>query len=513
MFHLVIFDEQALTHFEVDLEQRLILQAIDPRQAAGEIASLVQDDHGCVDHVLMRSDRRRQGWPCERRLIADIAALKLIRTPVRRFGEIPLLEALPQNRLRIGAFHEAAVNDWKASHPAAFLGIEFLGQVVSIPIKPSEAILPALVTDRLNAWSDAFFGAEKNYVEAGAGPEALAAFNVHLVTQAKEYWDEFVGPLTKCLEDDFGLPISAPLTFATQGVLDALPIHAAWREQHGVRRHLIEDRVVRFAPGLTALSLLRDRTMAQQLRGTASRSLAAFVAPVWSGMCTREDLASARDIEWPRVSTLAWSNLRGPFVGEKATAQAFLALMNEAASAPAMTDLLLSTHAFFDPVTPENSALLFAGESGQKTMVRVADLLALKPACGLDHVAMPACRSAQSGLTNAPDESIGLVAAMIQAGAASVMSCLYSVADDTAADLVPEFFERRLATGKDIAEVLRDTIMYRLNSTKRPEPHSSAVRLSISVASSTNMAKPSAVSARSDHQMVDWASFKPICFG
>lgn len=94
---------------------------------------------------------------------------------------------------------------------------------------------------------------------------------------------------------------------------------------------------------------------------------------------------------------------------------------------------------------------------------------------------------------------------MIQAGAASVLSCLYSVTDDVAAELVPKFFAQRLATGKDIAEVVRDTVIARTASAEHSQPRVSAIRLSIS-------APPSATTYPA-RCLAEWAAFKPICSG
>lgn len=112
----------------------------------------------------------------------------------------------------------------RRDHPIAFVSLRNLG------------------TPRLEAWSEAFFKAETRYIERGAGAAAFIEFDAELGTQTRQYWDEFIGPLTRQLEDAFGIPHSAPLTFATQGALDALPVHAAWRDENGARRHLIEDR-------------------------------------------------------------------------------------------------------------------------------------------------------------------------------------------------------------------------------------------------------------------------------
>lgn len=376
--------------------------------------------------------------------------------------------------------------------------------------------LPELTSNLISEWVEDLFAAEHRYISNDADIfRSGEHFNTVLHDQTRQYWDLLMGPITRHLSENLGLESAEPLTIAIQGSLDALPLHAAKYEIDGKVRYLIEDRVIRFAPGLTALNLMRRRYITSQSDKNI-KSIAAFIAPVWKNITPQEDLNAAREIEWPLIQTLDWQDIQGPYIGESASLERFLSIMSRAVEAPVASDILLSTHAYFDKTSPDNSGFFLIGDDGERTILSVNDLLGLKPAMGLRHVAMPACQSAQSSLNTAADESIGLVGAMIQAGAASITSCLYPVSDKSAAMMMPAIFKEYIDNGCDNAEAMRAVVLKCLSGVEKTESSRRALRLSLPVDSSHQVSQETGSNTPEDIttlRLLDWAAFKPVCYG
>lgn len=108
-------------------------------------------------------------------------------------------------------------------------------------------------------------------------------------------------------------------------------------------------------------------------------------------------------------------------------------------------------HAVFDDQDPLASHLVLADDE-RLTMEQVLAL----PLAGTRLVALSACETAVHETTRLPDETVGLTAGFLQAGAAGVLATLWPVDDLAAALLVRRFYRNLLVHGRDPAAALAE---------------------------------------------------------
>ncbi|MDM0001204.1 CHAT domain-containing protein [Variovorax sp. J22P240] len=354
-------------------------------------------------------------------------------------------------------------------------------------------MMPRLKTDTLDQWLQRFVRCESDLFEESSLTQAerLERFEAVLLNLGQEFWTEFLGPVCAFAEAELKLRGDWPLTVVTQGVLDALPLHVAWRSDRGPRVFAIQERVLRFSPGLTALQLLatyRDRRAAR-----GPMDLAAFVNPTG-------DLGAAATREWPAVAALPWSKPPRALIGPgAATRHAFEAVARELSAGSGPNALHFAMHGHFDARYPEGSGLVFkfAEELQDASMLTVADVLALPRLQGLDFVCLSACQSGVADVNHSPDEFIGLASAFVQVGAGSVLASLYPVLDFSVPDFIAGIYERMLTSDEapDLARAFRATVSGVISDN---------VKEGVDARSSDG-----AHSLRP--RLFDWAAFRPIC--
>jgi CHAT domain len=175
-----------------------------------------------------------------------------------------------------------------------------------------------------------------------------------LAAMSKSLWRDVVGPIWDLLDKELRLPSDAPVTFVTQGVMDYMPLHIAGREIEGCWRFAIEDRVIRFAPSLTALQLMKSK---RRRHVRHEFKVAAFFDPVG-------DLPGSRTTELTAMIQKLGPGALKTWVGEDADRPALLDLL-EKWDGSGFTDLHLSTHGMAVRDDPEESWIVLAKRGGR----------------------------------------------------------------------------------------------------------------------------------------------------
>ncbi|MBR9911733.1 MAG: CHAT domain-containing protein [Gammaproteobacteria bacterium] len=356
-------------------------------------------------------------------------------------------------------------------------------------------LLPSLTSAQLAKLVQDFRSAETNLLADSVEQRDAAngEFEAALLRTSEALWQGFIDPVLNCIAAIPGAAPGAAITLVSQGGLDALPLHIASRLVDGRRRYLIEDRVIRFAPGLPALDIMQRR---RQQRLAKPARLAAFINPTG-------DLDGAAKWEWPAIEQLDWPLAPSAWVGpDNATLEAFTDFTAAQAQAPGFTHLHLAMHGVFNSEHPEASGLVFAFDQhgNPAELATVKGIFSLPYMPELEFVCLSTCHSSLSDIDHSSDEFIGLVSAFIHAGAGSLLATLYPILDATAPAVIAGIYRRLLerqtaANSYDIAEALRDTVLEDLLDCAAPSEEE----------------RQSDSSGRQSFSLIDWAAFKPVC--
>ena len=234
-----------------------------------------------------------------------------------------------------------------------------------------------------------------------------------------QLWDRLMAPLVGHLQQN---NLSQAILIPT-GYLSYLPLHAAWTPDTTKptgRRYACDDIQFTYAPN--ALSLNATRTAAEK---TTDDTLLAISEP-YSETASGLPNASAEIVN--AITTFKKEN-RNILQAEDATRTAVLEQL------PHKNIAHFACHGFADLATPLNSGLLMAND--EKLSLR--DLLDLK----LQNLRLAILSACETGIpgTKLPDEVISLPTGLLQAGAAGVVSSLWSVADLSTMLLISRFYD------------------------------------------------------------------------
>ena len=210
------------------------------------------------------------------------------------------------------------------------------------------------------------------------------------------------------------------------GQLGSVPLHAASYEVNGQTSCFLDEFDVSYAPNARSLGGAR-RSLA---RGPVEPRLAGVGNPLPT---------TAPSLEWAEFELEGISEMFGsavrPLYGNAAT---------KAALEPAIRDatyLHLACHGYFNVVSPPDSALLLANDE-ELTLQELLYKRVKVPAARL--AVLSACQSAISAFGGLPDEYIGLLVGLLQAGIPGVVGTLWSVDDHKTALLMVKFYELHL---------------------------------------------------------------------
>jgi CHAT domain-containing protein len=236
----------------------------------------------------------------------------------------------------------------------------------------------------------------------------------------QQVWDRAIGSLV----DYFKSNNFQRVTLIPTGYLGFLPLHASWTTDYvhsSDRRYACDDIQFTYAPN--ALSLQAARTVAQRV---PANTLLAINEPLPSKgrPLPNAGLEIAKAIsKFPGKGN--WKLLQH----EEAFHQAILDTL------PTCNVAHFSCHGYADLQSPLNSGLQIA----YNQFLRLRDFLDLNLK-GLRLAILSACETGISG-AELPDEAVSLPTGLLQAGAAGVVSSLWSVSDLSTMLLISRFYE------------------------------------------------------------------------
>lgn len=236
-----------------------------------------------------------------------------------------------------------------------------------------------------------------------------------------QLWDQVMAPLVDHLHQQHHYQHA---TLIPTGYLSFLPLHAAWTEDSSLptcRRYACDKIQFTYAPN--ALSLKAARTVAEQ---TPAAKLLAINEPL---PVSASHLPSSSFETAKAVSTFPGQGNFKIWQHEAATAAAVLDAL------PDYSIVHFSCHGAANFRTPLDSGLLMA----HNETLTLRDLLDRKFQ-GLRLAILSACETGIPG-TDLPDEVVSLPTGLLQAGAAGVVSSLWSVADLSTMVLLSRFYD------------------------------------------------------------------------
>ncbi len=249
--------------------------------------------------------------------------------------------------------------------------------------------------------------------------------------------------------------------------LHQLPLHLARFDTNDGPRYLVEERCLRFRPGLSIFEdadFDRNAVLSTDRTGEAEVDQDALVISDSSGNL----FWSENEAESVAKSIPGKVNL---LKGEEATPEAVRRSLKEA------TLLHCSCHALFDPALPWNSALLLA--SGEKTgdtsrgttglsagtpenprnrnryrMVPLSEIFPKMECRRAELVVLSACESGrvQSGVE--ADEFVGLAGGFLGIGARTVIASVWPVDDRTTTVLMSSFYRNLFEENLSVSRAL-----------------------------------------------------------
>jgi CHAT domain-containing protein len=258
-------------------------------------------------------------------------------------------------------------------------------------------------------WLGAYFTFKRN------GNEQTLFDGIDDVTH--RLWDALVRHLHESLQ---GLGVKRIL-FMPHGDSALVPLHAAWREVEGVRRYFIDDYRITYTPSMVTLANARRRS---------SHGAGALVAGV-STYQTMNPLPNTR-AEADSIASLLGTN----------------ALLDDAATVNAIregvqdkTHVHLSCHGGFGWGDDAFSSVLVLTND---ELLPLSQIIAHFDLSAAHLVVLSACETGIIDVRNIPDEFVGLATGFMQAGAAAVVSSLWSVDDRSTALLMERMYKLML---------------------------------------------------------------------
>jgi tetratricopeptide (TPR) repeat protein len=257
----------------------------------------------------------------------------------------------------------------------------------------------------------------------------IAALAGNARTLLRDLFERLVAPLAATLA---GFP---DLIVVPHGPLHYLPFQAL----HDGRAFLLERHAISYLPGA---SLLR------------------YIAPTRSTEHVRLALGYSSGGQLPHAA--AEARAVAAILGGQAYVEEQATLERLRATIGACDVVHLATHGDFRPDNPLFSGLALA--DGWLTALEMFDLR-----LNASLVTLSACQTGRS-LVGGGDELLGLMRALLYAGAASLLLSLWTVEDRSTAELMGHVY-RRLASGRSKRAALREAQLCLLNETSAPYAH------------------------------------------
>ncbi|WP_069472616.1 CHAT domain-containing protein [Candidatus Marithrix sp. Canyon 246] len=243
----------------------------------------------------------------------------------------------------------------------------------------------------------------------------------------EEKWLKFLEEITQWLWSSImepvieALPKDAYCTFIPTGLLNLLPLHAAWKVDETKptgKYYALDALTIAYVPN--ARSLYAAQQIAAQI---SPDNLLAIQEPL---PVSANRLPNTK----PEVKTVISHFPQHEVLKEKkATRAAIIEAL------PNYNVLHFSGHGFANLENPAQSGLVMANNEA----LTVADLLKLRLK-GIRLVTLSACETGLAGL-DLPDEVVNLPTGLLQAGVAGVAASLWTVADLSTMMLISYFYD------------------------------------------------------------------------
>ena len=268
--------------------------------------------------------------------------------------------------------------------------------------------------EHLKVWFEAYDGWQK----------ALHDMSLDY-SQAEEKWFDAIESITGSLWKDVIGPVYGALKplkpeqvfLIPAGLLSLLPLHAAWRKEGGKRQYLQDSLPVSYVPSARALF---------HARRTARAASAEKLLAIDESRPVKASPLRNSNAEVSAISSL-FKN-RQILEHEKATRSAALQAL------PGAQVVHFSCHGGANWSNPEQSGLLMANNE----ILTVKDLFELHLE-GARLATLSACETGVPGI-KLPDEVVSLPAAFIRAGFAGAIGSLWTVSDESTAQLMTSFY-------------------------------------------------------------------------
>lgn len=218
-----------------------------------------------------------------------------------------------------------------------------------------------------------------------------------------------------------------------------------------------------YAPSATVYVRLRSSARAQKY----ARDLFAVGNPDFSGLVT-----TAAD----PLAPLPFAQEEVDAIGAKVKPDRRTILTGQAASEAAVKQELrtesprvvhLATHGLVNATEPARSSVALAPGSGEDGFFHTLEIISTPT--NSDLVVMSACESAR-GFVSRGEGVVGLSRAFLGAGAESVVASLWSVSDESTAELMRSFYDRMFGKKEPASRALRDARIALLDSEKFSHP-------------------------------------------
>jgi CHAT domain-containing protein len=229
--------------------------------------------------------------------------------------------------------------------------------------------------------------------------------------------------------------------------LAILPLHACWWEEDGVRKYLLDEFVIRYAPSLSVFKRCLERERAGRKRET----LLGVANPVPPGNLVFSEW------ECEEIERLIGNERCLILWREKATEAEVRQWMRE------RNYLHFSCHGQYRLDAPLESSLRLAGKD-TLTLGEIFEGVYL-PQAWL--VVLSACETGLVDFREVADEHFGLPTGFLYAGAPTVYGSLWSVNDLSTALLMVKVYEGLEREGKSKPEALRDAQIWLRDLTAR----------------------------------------------
>jgi len=222
--------------------------------------------------------------------------------------------------------------------------------------------------------------------------------------------------------------------------------------------YLIEKHTILTAPSIQVLSLTKKQ---QQLTSGKGAIVVGNPTMPSIGFNTNQPPEKLESLPYSETEAIAIAQLLNaePLTGDKATKVAVLQQIEQARI------VHLATHGILDDVeglgVPGFIAL--APSKGDSGLLTASEIFNLR--LNAELVVLSACNTGRGRITG--DGVIGLSRSFIAAGVPSVVVSLWSVPDESTADLMTEFY-RQMQLTPDIAQALRKAMLVTL--VKHPNP-------------------------------------------